>query len=329
MYEKNPRSRVFAPLAETYRKLGMVNEGMKILQDGIKHHPSYTLGYIVLAHCYFDQNNFEMAYNSLRPFTSQNLENITMQKLYAKSCVQLGHLNEALQTYKYLLFMNPRNPEVAAQIKMLEDDLLVDKDIQEITSVVTNNDSSFDEDDWVQVDFNLEEKDERRKNIEARLEDWGMDKTSPLEAFKNQLTGDAISITEHNLDDEYYHEDYDNESVEVIETIADDGEDLSQPLDNSVQPIITHTLVDLYFNQGHFDKAASILENILELHPEDQATKERLDEIALLMVQGVMKEVILEKEIDEDHLKVEKLEEIFNLFNDKIKSISVEKLSST
>ena len=47
LYEKNPRSKVFAPLAETYRKLGMYKEGIQILRDGIKIHPSYTLGYIV------------------------------------------------------------------------------------------------------------------------------------------------------------------------------------------------------------------------------------------------------------------------------------------
>ena len=38
-YEKNPRSRVFAPLAETYRKLGMTDKAMEILSQGIRFHP--------------------------------------------------------------------------------------------------------------------------------------------------------------------------------------------------------------------------------------------------------------------------------------------------
>ena len=108
MYDKNPRSRVFAPLAETYRKLGMLDEAMQILKEGIRNHPSYTLGYIVLANCYFDIQNFELAYNTIRPFVAKNLENITMQKLFAKTCINLGHLEEALQTFKYLLLLNPK-----------------------------------------------------------------------------------------------------------------------------------------------------------------------------------------------------------------------------
>ena len=72
-YQKKPKSRVFAPLAETYRKLGMRDESLKILRQGLKYHPTYTLGYIVLANVYFDQQNFELAYNTLRPFRTFKL----------------------------------------------------------------------------------------------------------------------------------------------------------------------------------------------------------------------------------------------------------------
>ena len=93
LYEKNPKSRVFAPLAETYRKLGMLDEAMRILREGIKNHPSYTLGYIVLAHCYYDIQNYELAYNTIRPFTAKNLENLTMQKLLLNNLANLPKQN--------------------------------------------------------------------------------------------------------------------------------------------------------------------------------------------------------------------------------------------
>src|SRR5690606_26238009 len=103
---------VFAPLAETYRKLGMYEEAFKILRRGINLHPSYTLGYIVLANCYFDKGQFELAYNVLRPHVDNNLENLSLQKLFSKLCEQLGYLEEALQTYKYLLLLNPSDKDV-------------------------------------------------------------------------------------------------------------------------------------------------------------------------------------------------------------------------
>lgn len=272
IYDKNPRSRVFAPLAETYRKLGMLDEAMQILKDGIRNHPSYTLGYIVLANCYFDIQNFELAYNTIRPFVAKNLENITMQKLFAKTCINLGHLEEALQTFKYLLLLNPRDTYVADQVKILEDDLLVHQDSEEELENSKSYYPEFSEDDWVQVDFNSNDKPEVE---DESLNEWAMNKESPLEKFKSEIAQDKIKLAEHKLDDSFYFEDFDNHSEDVISELDKETRDFSE----NKSPIITHTLVDLYCSQGHTDKAIQILENILELHPSDQASIDKLNQL--------------------------------------------------
>jgi pentatricopeptide repeat protein len=84
--------------------------------------------------------------------------------------------------------------------------------------------------------------------------------------FKQEISGNEIKIEAPSIDDEYFHEQYDNESDEEI-------------VEKEQTPIITHTLVDLYCKQGHIDKAIQVLESILELHPQDQATKKRLYEL--------------------------------------------------
>jgi tetratricopeptide (TPR) repeat protein len=158
MYKRNPRSRVFAPLAEAFRKMGMLEDAYKILKEGIRYHPNYTLGYIVLAHCYYDEQKYELTYNTLRPFINQNADNISLQKIFAQSCIHLGHLEEALDTFKYLLFMNPKDKYFAEQVKKLEDDLLVgDKKFgldQLLKAPKPIHPAPSFEDDWVQVDFN-------------------------------------------------------------------------------------------------------------------------------------------------------------------------------
>jgi pentatricopeptide repeat protein len=109
----------------------------------------------------------------------------------------------------------------------------------------------------VQVDFNRRKSD-TNKDI---LDEWSMEKDSPLEKFKADVKSNKFDIEENNLDDEYYHEDYDNNDDD-LEVNAD--------------PIITHTLVDLYCKQGHYRKAIEILESILELHPSDRASAKKL-----------------------------------------------------
>ena len=270
-YQKKPKSRVFAPLAETYRKLGMRDDALKVLRDGIKNHPTYTLGYIVLAHVYYDQDNYEISYNTLRPFVSDNLENITLQKLFAKVCINLGYLEEALQTFKCLLLINPRDVYVAEQVKLLEDDLLIEEieDKSNKNEYVEKRMDSFDseEDDWVQVNFNKEERREVSSE-EDSISDWEISSAeNPLKNFQKDIKTGNLSVEEHDLDDYYFHEEHDHKSAKVIEE-----------KENS-DPIITHTLVNLYCKQGHLDKAVELLDSIIELHPKDTASINKRNEL--------------------------------------------------
>lgn len=305
MYEKKPRSRVFAPLAETYRKLGMIDEALKILKEGIKLHPTYTLAYVVLAQCYFDMQNYEAAYNTVRPFIASHLENIKMQKLFARTCINLGYLEEALITFKHLLLLNPRDSDVADQIKLLEDDLLVNSEAIELKNEhVSQND--FDDDDWVQVNFNSPKK----RSIDEEVDDWKVQDSaqtiSLLDKFKDEINQDKIELNEHQLDDQYFHEDYDNQAEDVIDP---DFEEESN--DN---PLITHTLVDLYCNQGHIDKAINVLENILLLHPNDVASQKKMNSLKK-QLDVKSPENLLVDPIDD---KVEKIKLYFNNFQQLI-----------
>ena len=36
-YQENPRSRVFAPLAEAYRKSGLIDEAIDICREGLEY----------------------------------------------------------------------------------------------------------------------------------------------------------------------------------------------------------------------------------------------------------------------------------------------------
>jgi len=328
-YQRKPRSRVFAPLAETYRKLGMYENAFKVLKDGIKHNPSYVLGYIVLANCYFDKQNYELSYNTLRPFVSDHLENLTLQKLFAGTCINLGYLEEALQTFKYLLLLNPRDTYVAEQVKLLEDDLLVSEDEESITPEF-NEKGAFDdtEDQWVQVDFNRRESD----TDEDVIDNWSMDDENPLDKFKKDIKNKNLEIKDSNLNDDYYHEDFDHDEDD-FDVVSD--------------PIITHTLVDLYCKQGHYRKAIEILESILELHPKDRATKKKLKEVLTLETKinkishdqddsgletseddDKLLKLVEENKISLEQKSLKMLENKLSIFLEKIKKVAKEKQQS-
>lgn len=305
-FEKNPRSRVFAPLAETYRRLGMTDKAMEILSQGIRFHPTYVMGYLGLAFCYFDLKQNTLAYSTLRPLVETSRDNIRLQKLFADICQELGYKEEALDTYKYLLFINPRDKEVALQVVTLERAIedkykpnhqpiyipesefktqnKAEKRAETSTQQLFDidklenrpNSSKNDFDDWMALDLGRNKKSQK---IEDPYEFWNLKKgDTPLDLNQQKVeASQPITI----------HADVKEQKVDrVIEPYIElDFNDEEETIDSIVNeaPLVTHTLVDLYCGQGHIEKALEVLEKILFLNPSDDKTIKKILEIKTMM----------------------------------------------
>ena len=263
-YRQRPNSRVFAPLAEAYRKLGMMEEALKVLKEGIKRNPSYVLGYVVLAQVYADQFQWERVYETLLPLTAHNKDNISLQKLFAKSCLETGDMEAALETYKWLLFLNPRDKDFAQQVSNLEDDLLatqrtIPKEAL-VKAPLASAKPSFDidEDDWTMMNF---AKEETQLPADSE-ENWQMTQ-KPLPSTR----AEDWQVMSRQLDDEFFSDE------EVTPEYAE------APVNPEGKPLVSHTLVDLYLAQNHVPAAIDLLEKFLEANPRDQRSRERLTEL--------------------------------------------------
>ncbi|MBF0361409.1 MAG: tetratricopeptide repeat protein [Oligoflexia bacterium] len=265
VFEKNPKSLVFAPLAEIYRKLGMISEALKVLKQGIKYNPDYMLGYLSLAECYFDLGKYEISYETISPFAQNNLDNITLQRLLARVCEKLGKSEESLQAYKCALFLSPRDRFIQEKVKFLENqiDSLNSINHRSINTVYEQNTlqnqyPESDPDQWGRVfdqkdiipipsKFNRDEK-KQINEIEGMEGDNEWSKRDLLK---------AITV------DENENADKKQKVVEQEAIVA--------------QPTITHTLVDLYANNKLYDKAICVLEKLLELNPNDKNIRDKLN----------------------------------------------------
>ncbi len=298
MYKKNPRSKVFAPLAESFRKLGMLDDAFKILKEGIRHHPNYTLGYIVLGNCYFDLGKFELTYNTLRPIVTQNADNVSLQKIFAQACMNLGHLEEALDTYKYLLFMNPRDKFFIEQVKKLEDDLMVGHKKLTLDQLIKSPDmenysaSVTLDDDWVQVDFNNNTNNNPQIDPVSSQDNWVMEK--PGLASHPILNEEKIPA--RSLEDDFYADEFEDEGS---------VEDTALPHSGHETPIVSHTLIDLYCAQQYYDKAIELLEKIIELNPDDAPSRKKLEHVIQLKAKsGPKLQVVSEQDGHEELISI-------------------------
>ncbi len=249
--ERDPRSRVFAPLAEAYRKVGLIENAFKVLQKGIRYNPDYLLGYLTLAQCYIDKGEYPLSYSTLRPLAPLHRDNIRLQNLFAVSAEKTGNKSEALDTFKYLLFLQPKDDKVAYHVQRLEKELgesalyeeKAEEEIQfDIDALKPSPELDRALDDWVQVDLNQEQEED--------FEEWS------TEVKKIDEEPVKVEIVEKPLE------------VEEVEAT----------------PVITHTLVDLYLQQGHKEKALELLEKIAEIQPENKDTQKRLEELKKVVV---------------------------------------------
>jgi tetratricopeptide (TPR) repeat protein len=120
MYQADPRSRVFAPLAEAYRKAGLLDEAIEICRDGIRFHPHFIGGRVALARALFDKGDYEGTLRELDSVVLDAPDNLVAQRLVAESSLILGRIAGALAAYKVLLFFMPKDDEIAKLVAELE-----------------------------------------------------------------------------------------------------------------------------------------------------------------------------------------------------------------
>ena len=78
---KDPNSMVFAPLAEAYRKAGMLDEAIKTAQEGLKLHPNYLSGMVALGRGYFEKGMLQEANKELEQVVKIAPDNIIAKNI--------------------------------------------------------------------------------------------------------------------------------------------------------------------------------------------------------------------------------------------------------
>ena len=119
-YQEDPSSRVFAPLAEAYRKAGLIDEAIDIAREGLRVHPGFIGGRVALARALFDKKAYSEVIGELKPVVRDVPDNLAAQKLLAESHLMEGQLVDALSCYKMYLYFNPSDEEMGQLVRELE-----------------------------------------------------------------------------------------------------------------------------------------------------------------------------------------------------------------
>lgn len=112
-YRENPKGRNFAPLADAYRKAGLVDNAIELCQAGLQLHPDYVSGHIVLGRCLVDKKDDTGAEAVFRKVLDLDPENILALRVLAEISERNGRFGAAAEWLNRLLLADPMNGEAA------------------------------------------------------------------------------------------------------------------------------------------------------------------------------------------------------------------------
>lgn len=118
-FSENPR-RVFARLANEYRKSGNLEGAIALCREHVPRHPGYISGHIVLGQALFESGAVDDAKLAFEAALQLDPENLIALRHLGDIARQTGDIPSAIMCYHRLLEVDPQNEDAAAQLRLIE-----------------------------------------------------------------------------------------------------------------------------------------------------------------------------------------------------------------
>ncbi|MGH7699217.1 MAG: tetratricopeptide repeat protein, partial [Gemmatimonadales bacterium] len=119
-YRENPKGRNFAPLADAYRKAGLVDNAIELCEAGLKLHPDYISAYIVFGRCLVDKKDDTQAEKTFQKVLALDPENILALRTLAEIAERGKRFEVAIDALSKLLAADPMNGDAAETLARLK-----------------------------------------------------------------------------------------------------------------------------------------------------------------------------------------------------------------
>ena len=124
---EHPDSQIFAALAEAYRKKGELDKSFEICRGGLKNHPDYGAGHLIMAKVNFDREMYSEAEKELLLAIKADGRTRVTEQLLAQIMVKKGEFREAKSIVEKLLSTDKRNPTLKSLLEEVQKGLKEEK----------------------------------------------------------------------------------------------------------------------------------------------------------------------------------------------------------
>ncbi|HXV14014.1 MAG TPA: tetratricopeptide repeat protein [Candidatus Krumholzibacteria bacterium] len=251
-YRRAPGSHVFAPLADAYRKLGLVEEALDICARGLSANPRYASGYVVQGKCQYDAGRADRAEESFKKVLEIDAQNLVALRYLGIIRAGCGDSDGARGYFERILTLDPGDKDILQRLDAIRESAPVSANtlVEEIEQVLQPEASKTPTIEIVKerVDVRAEKRVEQpaRTAVEARTEDRKVPAEDVIELpeVRDEFEGSPIVLG-----------DDDSVTTEYIATV---------------------TLADIFASQGYSEKALKIYHDVLRRQPNNDDVRRKI-----------------------------------------------------
>jgi tetratricopeptide (TPR) repeat protein len=322
--DRDPNSKLFVPLAEEYKKEGLLDEAISVLLGGIERQPGYMSARVSLGKIYLDKGMLNEARAEFENVIKSIPDNLYAHKKLAEIYRDMGEKTLSVRSYKAVLSLNALDDDAISNLRDLEGFE------EEIEQIETAHEIGGGHDAAVPPAF----QGDTGGHAAAEAEPFSQ-MTLPrhtvdeLDAFKDSIFGDksaeAVDITGNETGEE--------EAIEIVEDDAQEEEVSFEDINETVladvplragvtadadenikaarygeeekaegvspEPLAASTGpedADGLIVAGNYLGAMNAYRKMLSADPNDRAVLQRVEELrVLLRLMGKDKETLISK----------------------------------
>jgi tetratricopeptide (TPR) repeat protein len=296
---KDPKSKLFFPLAEEYAKIGRLDHAINLLRTGMKAHPDFLGARVALGKVLLSKGQTAEAKKEFEQVIAANPDNLMAHKKLAAIYLKEGEKDKALASCELILAVNRTDAEV----------LRLKEEIARLPDFVDGNEATV----VAPVKASVGETTTPEPNagdltvVEPMLESTMVMEAPPVEPDVAEAT-EVMSLPSEppaiapvpDAGDLTVVEPLIEPTVVMEQTvvepdIAEATEVMALPVEPPVTPgamdettahvaeppadddLATMSLADLYVAQGHYDEGIAIYRQLLDRTPADSEIAAKLD----------------------------------------------------
>ncbi len=220
--KENPKSLLFARLAEFYVHRGRIDEAIELCSQGIQHHPDYLTGHYILGKAYDTKGDQEKAEAEYKKVLSHDCHYLAAHKALGDMMLAMGWEDKAALHYREILRIDPLEEEIHELLNSLT---LGSESVEDVAVKEQKGSMNF------RPISTIETESEENEN-------WGNELEKIVTEDKNESVSEEPFTASEEIQDEFKADEKrsDTEEEPTMDTVLE-GE--SPPMSKEEVPIET------------------------------------------------------------------------------------------